>query len=100
MCQSNEYFPFFVGSHLCDTIGCILEDHLIIETQEENLSRQACFSVLIQMYEETPGNYCITQVTPCIHEKKVKGDLKEQLKYSCRKIRITIANNQCVQSFK
>ncbi len=56
LCQSDEYFPFVVGSPLCDTKGCISKNHLIIKTSEENRSRQKCFGIIIQMYEKSSGN--------------------------------------------
>jgi len=56
LCQSDEYFPFVVGSPLCDTKGCISKNHLIIKTSEENRARQKCFGIIIQMYEKSSGN--------------------------------------------
>jgi hypothetical protein len=81
-------------------MGCISENHLVVETRQENVSRRECFGVIIQMYQTSSGNYCITQIKPCKHGRKLKTDLQQQLKYSCRKIRTSIAADQYVQSFK
>jgi hypothetical protein len=51
-CQSDKCFSFVVALHLCDTKGCISEDHLITATKEENISRELCVVVFIQMYQK------------------------------------------------
>ncbi len=99
-CQSDKCFLFVVASHLCDTEGCISKDHLIIEKKEENLSRKHCSGVIMQMYQNNSGNYCISQVTPCKHGRKLKTNLQQQLEHSCGKIRTRIAADQYIQSFK
>jgi hypothetical protein len=82
-------------------MGCISKDHLVIETNEENVSRQNCFGVIIQIYKTSSGNYCISQIKPCQHGRKLKkADLRQQLEHSCRKIRTSIAAAQYIQSFK
>jgi hypothetical protein len=54
----------------------------------------------MQMYQESSGNYCITQIKACKHGTNGRSDLKEQLQYSCRKIRITLASKKYIKSFK
>ncbi len=100
LCQSDKCFSFVVASHLCDTKGCISENHLVVETRQENISRQNCFGAIIQMYEKSSGNYCITQVKPCKHGRKLKTNSQQQLEHGCHKICTSIAADQYIQSFK
>jgi len=72
----------------------------MIETQAENIPRRDCFGIIMQIYKESSGNYCITQIKACQHGIKGGSDLKEQLQYCCRKIRITVASKKYIKSFK
>jgi hypothetical protein len=80
----------FLASHLCDTIGCISEEHLLIETQEINLSRRDSIGVMLRIHESNSGVRCIVQIKPCIHGRKLATNLDEQLNYSCGKLQTTI----------
>lgn len=99
--RSHKYFSFILASHLCDTKSCISEEHLIVETQEENTSRRDCFDVLIEIHQNNFGAHYITKTKPCIHGRKLKNsNIKEQLEHSCRKIRTTILTDEDIKYYK
>jgi hypothetical protein len=51
------------ASHLCDTYGCCRPDHIILEHQRDNLSRQRCTGHLLLQY-----GHDIVQSNPCPHQ--------------------------------
>jgi hypothetical protein len=46
---SNEVV-IIVGSHNCDTIGCISEHHLLTERGEVTMTRQWCHGIIVQIH--------------------------------------------------
>ncbi len=81
---------------MCDTIGCISEHHLLIETGKVNMTRQGCHGVVLQIHRSSYGVDCITDIEPCIHGEKTKSNMDQKLKYSCRKIRAVITEDKHV----
>ncbi|CAF4271407.1 unnamed protein product, partial [Adineta steineri] len=76
------------GSDLCDTNGCVLTEHLVIENFDVSLSRIRCEGVTLLIHlgnETSPGR--IIQATPCRHG--INGD-NNGFKNSCRKLKIYI----------
>ncbi len=71
LCQYDESFPFVVASHLCDTRGCVSEDHSMMKTKENNISRRDCGGIMIQLYQKSSGDYCIAQMKPCKRGRKL-----------------------------
>ncbi|CAF0763670.1 unnamed protein product [Adineta steineri] len=76
------------GPHLCDTKGCVLAEHLVIENFDVNLSRIRCEGVtlLIRHGNETLAGRII-QATPCRHG--INGD-DDGFKNICRKLKIYV----------
>jgi hypothetical protein len=89
-----KYVSLFIGSHMCDTIGCIEEDHLLIETHAINQSRQRCHGVTLHIYRNKSGTGHILQLKPCSHGRKQQGSMDDQLNYSCRKIYAIISEDK------
>jgi hypothetical protein len=73
------------GSHLCDSSGCLREEHLVLELHAFNASRQHCPGVILWVI-----NDFITDVNSCphgsSHPKFVKGG--DDLEFACRKVRV------------
>ncbi|CAF0967210.1 unnamed protein product [Adineta steineri] len=76
------------ASHLCDTIGCLREEHLCIETQDVNQSRSRCDGIVLHIGRNEAGEFCIFQVDPCKHGIQHQNANGDYLRYSCRKIQI------------
>ncbi|CAF1075608.1 unnamed protein product [Adineta steineri] len=72
--RSGHQLPLLAGgrnheqaSHLCDTTGCLREEHLCIEKQEVNQSRCRCDGIVLHIGRNIADEFCIFQVTPCKH---------------------------------
>ncbi len=91
---------FSVGSHLCNTKGCISKHHLIVESAAANTSRNNCYGILMQVHENTSGVGCITLVKPCVHGRNKEKTDKEQMQDSCRKIRAVITKRHHTVHYK
>ncbi|CAF1433495.1 unnamed protein product [Adineta steineri] len=86
------------GSHLCDTNGCVLSEHLVIENFDINLSRSRCEGVtlLVRPRNETsPGQ--IFQAAACRHGI---NDDDDDLKNSCRKLKIYVQDESSINYCK
>ncbi|CAF1203541.1 unnamed protein product [Adineta steineri] len=88
------------GSHLCSTLGCVSKQHIIIESEEDNQSRQTCFGVLLQVHQSGSDIGCIVKIKPCFHGRKLNTNLHDQVKYSCRKIQVVISEQEHEELYK
>ncbi|CAF0967189.1 unnamed protein product, partial [Adineta steineri] len=56
------------GSHLCDTIGCVLKEHIVLEPHEINISRRDCGGIKLSIIPATKTSPPqIRKATPCRH---------------------------------
>jgi hypothetical protein len=73
-----------LGSHLCDSSGCLRAKHLELELYDLNASRKVCPGVVLWVI-----NNCITDVNSCphglTHPKFEEGG--DDLEFACRKVR-------------
>ncbi|CAF3650418.1 unnamed protein product [Adineta steineri] len=76
------------ASHLCDTTGCLREEHLCIEKREINRSRIGCGGIVLTIFRNIAGECCIFQVNPCEHGIQHPDANGDYLRYSCRKIQV------------
>ena len=89
-----------VGSHLCDTFGCIRAKHLRIETRELNASRKDCFGIILQIHRNSSGVDTVTNIKPCKHAQDQERSMDEQLDNSCRKIYVVLVKDNDVFKYK
>ncbi|CAF1507929.1 unnamed protein product [Adineta steineri] len=86
------------GSHLCDTNGCVLSEHLVIENFDINLSRTRCQGVtlLVRLGNETSVGRII-QAAACRH-----GIINDDggFKNSCRKLKIYVQDETSINYCK
>ena len=83
---------------MCDTKGCVLPEHLTIETIDVNISRCRCQGVLLLVRAgnaTSPGH--IIQATPCRHGGSNKED---GFKNSCQKLQIYVQDEVSIQYCK
>lgn len=98
----NDYLSSLIllGSHLCDTNGCLYYGHLVLEDFFTNLSRQRCNGVLLLVRPATSSSPPhIIKYTPCYHGLQHPKSNGDDLMYSCRKIDIMFENDISVQFF-
>ncbi|CAF0745837.1 unnamed protein product [Adineta steineri] len=65
-------------SHLCDSLGCVLKDHLRVESMEMNISRRDCEGIILSIIPAiTTSPPHIKKATPCEHGLVDDGLLME-----------------------
>ncbi|CAF4294045.1 unnamed protein product, partial [Adineta steineri] len=58
------------GSHLCDSNGCVLKEHIVLESHEMNISRRDCEGIILSIIPATTTSPPhIDMATPCRHGK-------------------------------
>ncbi|CAF1228292.1 unnamed protein product [Adineta steineri] len=75
------------GSHLCDSNGCVLKEHIVLESYEMNISRRDCEGMILSIIPATTKSPPhIKMATSCRHGVNYKDSNGDDFLYSCRKI--------------
>ncbi|CAF0898026.1 unnamed protein product [Adineta steineri] len=75
------------GSHLCDTNGCVLKAHIVIESMEVIQSQRDCGGIMLSIIPaSTTSPPQIGNATPCRHGINYKNSNEDDFLYSCRKV--------------
>jgi hypothetical protein len=75
--------------------------HLILESCLENISRRSCGGILRTLKFEDPSKPKeIVQIDACPHGMKYSKQNGDDLKFSCRKIKVLIQDEASTQYFK
>ncbi|CAF1221798.1 unnamed protein product [Adineta steineri] len=84
-------------SHLCDSLGCVLKDHLMVESHEMNISRRDCEGIILSIIPaSTTSPPQIRKATPCRHGINCRDSHGDHFLYSCKKVQCIFLDESSV----
>jgi hypothetical protein len=96
----SNFLISFVASHLCDTVGCLRDEHLVVESMQINQDRRLCNGIILVLQSNGPSTPKeVLQVQPCVHGANHRQTRGNFLRYSCRKIQVIIQDAACRNYF-